>query len=72
VPDLSAEQYMQLLSDAICVVAGLYPIAFPSPPAAKVVAAPELALFRRDLARDLERFLLALARDRAGQRAKRR
>jgi hypothetical protein len=68
VPDLSAEQYSQLLSDGVVVVAGLYPIAFPSRPAARVVAAPELALFRRDLSRDLERFLLALARDRvAGQ-----
>ena len=63
VPDLSAEQYVQLLADAICIVAGLYPIAFPAQPTARVVAAPEFTLFRRDLPRDLERFLLALARD---------
>lgn len=68
VPDLSAEEYVQLLSDGICVVAGIYPIAFPSPPAARVVAAPEFSLFRRDLPRDLERFLLALARDRVAHR----
>jgi AcrR family transcriptional regulator len=64
VPELSAEEYVQLLYDAVCIVAGLYPMAFPSEPVARVVAAPEFALFRRDLRRDLERFLLALARDR--------
>lgn len=64
VPALSAEQYAQLLSDGVCIIAGLYPIAFPAQASARVIAAPEFALFRRDLARDLERFLLALARDR--------
>ncbi len=68
VPDLSAEQYTQLLYDGICIIAGLYPVAFPAQPAAHIMAAPEFALFRRDLPRDLERFLLALARDRVAQR----
>jgi len=36
-----------------------------------VVAAPEFALFRRDLPRDLERFLLALARDRVAHHERR-
>jgi AcrR family transcriptional regulator len=66
-PDLSAEQYARLLSDGICVIAGLYPIAFPAPATARVVAAPELALFRRDLSSELERFMLALARDQVAQ-----
>lgn len=60
-PELTAEQHTQLLSDAICVVAGLYPIAFPSPASSRVVTAPQFALFRRDLGKDLERFVLALA-----------
>ena len=66
-PDLSAEQYSQLLSDGVVIVAGLYPIAFPSRLSARVIAAPEFALFRRDLSRDLEQFLVALTRDRIAQ-----
>jgi hypothetical protein len=67
VSDLSAQQYAELLHDAVCTVAGLYPVAFPSPAAGKVLAAPEFSLFRKDLPRDLERMLLALARDRVAQ-----
>jgi len=62
VPDLSAQQYAELLHDTVCTVAGLHPVAFPSPVAANVLAALEFSLFRKDLTRDLERMLLALAR----------
>jgi AcrR family transcriptional regulator len=68
VPDLSAEEYAALLYDSIAVIGGLYPTAYPAAYAARVVAEPPFALLRRDLARDVERFLLALARDRVRQR----
>lgn len=71
VPDLTAEQYAELLYDGTAVIAGLYPHAHPAEPAARVVAEPGFKLLRRDLARDAERFLLALARDRVRQNARR-
>ncbi len=71
VPDLTAEQYAELLYDATAVIAGLYPNAYPAEHAARVVAEPAFKLLRRDLSRDAERFLLALARDRLREDARR-
>lgn len=68
VPELSAEQYAELLYDGTAVIGGLYPAAFPVDAAARVSAEPALKALRRDLPRDLERFLLSLARDRARER----
>lgn len=64
VPELSAQQYAELLYDGTAVIGGLYPAAHTTEIAARVSAEPALKPLRRDLPRDLERFLLALARDR--------
>ncbi len=64
VPELTAEQYAELLYDGIVVISGLYPHAYPAPGSARIMAEPAFKLLRRDMARDLERFLLALARAR--------
>lgn len=61
VPDLTAEQYAELLFDGTAVIAGLHPQAYAADHAAAVVAEPAYKLLRRDFTRDVERFLLALA-----------
>ena len=63
-PDLTAEQFAGLVHDATAIIAGLYPQGFPAEHAARIVAEPAFKLVRRDFARDMERFFLALAHDR--------
>ncbi len=58
---LSSDSYAQLLHDGACLMAGLYPHAYPSKAVARALKAPELQFFRRDFAKDLERVMLALA-----------
>ena len=60
-PDLSHAQYMALFYDAITLIVGLYPMHHPSPTAARALAAPDLAFFRRDFSSEFERCLVALA-----------
>lgn len=62
VPDLTEARYAQLVHDAVAVLTGLYPFATPAPAVARVLERPELAFFRRDLATDLARILVAIAR----------
>ncbi len=60
-PELTSDEYSQLLYDAACLLAGLYPHAYPSNPVTRVLKDPELHFFKRDLSQDLERFLILLA-----------
>lgn len=63
VPGFSRDAAHRLLHDGVVVVAGLYPLAHPAPAVARVLAAPEMRGLCHDMDRDLERIMLALARD---------
>ena len=60
-PSLTAPQHAQLLHDACVVIAGLHPFCHPAAPAADAMLAPDLAPLRRDYAKELPRFIAALA-----------
>jgi AcrR family transcriptional regulator len=68
-PALDTAGYMELVHDAAHVIAGLFPATRPSEAAARALGAPDLRFFQRDFATELERFLLALAREHARRRA---
>ncbi len=68
-PALSRSAAVTLLHDAVAAIAGLYPGTHPSAAAARALADPALCSLRRDFARELERFLGALARDAVRPRA---
>ncbi len=61
VPALSEARYMQLLHDAVALIVGLEPLAFPAPAVARVLACGEFEAFRKDFEGELARMLLALA-----------
>jgi AcrR family transcriptional regulator len=63
VPGLPREAALRLLHDGVLILVGLYPLAHPAPAVACVLEAPEMRELRHDMDRDLERILLALARD---------
>lgn len=67
-PALDATAYARLLYDAMFVVTGLYPHAYPTPAAARVLEDPAFAPFRKDFAVELERLLQALALAAASER----
>ena len=60
-PTLSAEKYALLLQDAVTVITGLYPFAYPPPMVAAITDSPELKFYKRDFRKELERYLVALA-----------
>jgi AcrR family transcriptional regulator len=62
-PELPAATYAELARDAAHAIVGLYPSTHPSPAAARALSNPDLGFFRRDFARELRRFLAALAAD---------
>jgi AcrR family transcriptional regulator len=62
-PELNREAHMQLLHDAVSLITGLYPLTHPSPTVARVLNAPELKFFKRNFSEELERLLLAGAKD---------
>jgi AcrR family transcriptional regulator len=62
-PELSRASALQLLQDGIAIIVGLYPLAHPAEAVVRAMRTPELQSLTRDYSRDLERFLLALARD---------
>jgi AcrR family transcriptional regulator len=62
-PDLEKTAYMQLLHDTVSLITGLYPLTHPSPTVARVLHAPELEFFKRNFSEELERLLLAGAKD---------
>jgi AcrR family transcriptional regulator len=60
-PELSHDNYVALVYDAINLIVGLYPLTHPSPEAVRAMEAPDLAFFRRDFVTEFERYLVALA-----------
>lgn len=66
---LSAAAYIEFLNDTAWAIMGLYPATHPAPAAARALSAPELRFFRRDFTEELERFMRALATDRAARPA---
>ncbi len=64
-PALSAAAYAELMHDAAHAIMGLHPATHPSAAAARALADPELAFFRRDFEVELVRVLGALAVDHA-------
>jgi AcrR family transcriptional regulator len=70
-PRLTGAAAVTLLYDAVAAITGLYPATHPSAAAARALDDPALCGLRRDFARELERFVCALARDvvRRGARA---
>ncbi len=72
-PRLTGEMYSQLLYDAACLLAGLYPHANPASSVSRVLKDPDLGFFKRDLSQDLERILFLLAESlRKHRRSKKR
>lgn len=68
---LPASSYAELLHDTTIAIVGLYPSTYPAPAVARVVnTTSEFRFFRRDFADELERFLRALAADRAARCAR--
>ena len=62
-PELDRDAHMQLLHDTVSLITGLYPLTHPSPTVARVLNAPELKFFKRNFKEELERLLLAGAKD---------
>jgi AcrR family transcriptional regulator len=60
-PELPAQRYAEILHDAACLLSALYPHSHPAKSVADVLKDPGLRFFKRDLATDLERMLVALA-----------
>lgn len=69
-PLLSRPAAVTLLHDAVAAITGLYPATHPSAAAARALDDPALCGLKRDFARELERFVCALARDAVRTRAR--
>ncbi|MEN9826515.1 MAG: hypothetical protein RI953_2260 [Pseudomonadota bacterium] len=62
-PELNKTAHMLLLHDTVALITGLYPLTYPSPTVARVLHDPELKFFKRNFNEELERLLLAGAKD---------
>ncbi len=66
-PALSRVAAARLLNDAVVAVVGLYPLTHPADAVRRVMEHPQLRGHTYDFAAELERFLLALAGEPAGE-----
>jgi AcrR family transcriptional regulator len=62
-PELDRTGHLVLLHDSVSLITGLYPLTHPAPIVARVLHAPELKFFKRNFSEELERLLLAAAKD---------
>jgi AcrR family transcriptional regulator len=61
--ELNAQSYAIFLQDTVSLIAGIYPFTHPNKTVEKVLQDPKLHFFKRDFAAELERYMIALAKN---------